>query len=148
MKPGTIGLLLALLGITVSSHAAIYACSPHSFQSTPCPGGKKILGGSGSHSSENTQQGRPTIQVTGHGCGQTSVLQVMDGGGIIKTTDGHIFHVGSYGRFDTQLWLTGDDLLVCVTTGTVNGQAATAYTLRDLDSQGDDSDGESATLLQ
>lgn len=88
----------------------------------------------------------PVIKMGGHQCGQTTVASVSGGGSIVKTSDGHIFHVGSYGQFNSQMWLPGDDLLVCVTTGTYNSKPVSVYTLRDLDSG--DQHSHSARLLE
>jgi hypothetical protein len=92
------------------------------------------------------QQQPPVIKMGGHQCGQTTVASVSSGGSIVKTSDGHIFHVGSYGQYNSLMWLPGDDLLVCVTTGTYNAQPVTVYTLRDLDSG--DKHSHSARLLE
>lgn len=62
-------------------------------------------------------------------------------GAIIKTEDGHIYEIDEVDRVDSQLWLTGDDVLVCWSTYLYNGNASTMYTIRN----GGDKDD--ATLL-
>ncbi len=73
-------------------------------------------------------------------CYKTSITNNYKDGGIIETDDGHMYEIDDYYTFDTQLWLPGDDLLVCCTEGSVNGYIVKVYTLRNLD----DSDSEKA----
>ena len=62
-------------------------------------------------------------------------------GAIVKTEDGHIYEIDEVDRVDSQLWLTGDDVLVCWSTYVYNGHTVTLYTIRN----GEDKDD--ATLL-
>jgi len=62
-------------------------------------------------------------------------------GDIVKTEDGHIYEIDEVDRVDSQLWLSGDDILVCWSRYIYKGRPVTIYTIRN------GSDKDDATLL-
>ena len=93
-------------------------------------------------------QAKQNIKILKQECFKRSIAANHDDGAIIETDIGHIYEIDDYDRFDSQLWLAGDSMLVCDITGLVNGQKIKVYTLRDLDSSGDDPDGAWASKLK
>ena len=127
----------ALLLMSGFSQGAIYQCG-NVFQGHPCAGAVVRQGAPTTNLSQTvpSQQSiqTPNFTVSRHQCKETVIASVSNNGAIIQTAGGHIFHIGSYGQFDSQIWESGDELLVCATSGTMNGKPITTYSLRDLNS--------------
>lgn len=93
----------------------------------------------------------PGIAIQSRHCYRDAIQSVSNSGSIVQTMSGSIFKIDEFDRFDTQMWLPTESLLVCVTTGAVTtgpmrGQALSTYDLIDLDS--DDGDTIWADKLQ
>lgn len=58
-------------------------------------------------------------------------------GAIVKTEDGHIYEIDEIDRIDSQLWLTGDDVLICWSSYNYNNEIITIYTIRNGDDKDD-----------
>ena len=58
-------------------------------------------------------------------------------GAIVKTEDGHIYEIDEIDRIDSQLWLTGDDVLICWSSYSYDQNIITLYTIRDGDDKDD-----------
>lgn len=78
------------------------------------------------------------IKEIGHDCEQDTIINSPgdSNGAIVKTDDGHIWLIDEVDRIDSQLWLTGDDVIVCWTAYSYEGTTtvmATIYNGEDKD---------------
>ncbi|MEM3265843.1 MAG: hypothetical protein QXH07_07805 [Thermoplasmata archaeon] len=73
------------------------------------------------------------VKIISHNCYKASIVHNYQDGGIIEVDDGHMYEVDDFDKFDTQLWIPTEELLICKTTGSVNGIIVNIYTLRNLD---------------
>lgn len=89
----------------------------------------------------------PRAKVLGKACHETTLKVNIYNGQIIRTNDGYVFQIGPYDQFDTQFWLTDDELTICATKVRVGGHVVTRYRLSDYFSAGDNPAGEKATLM-
>ncbi len=59
------------------------------------------------------------------------------GGAIVETDDGHMYRIDSIDRVDSQLWLAGDDIVVCWAAYRYKDRVITLYTIRNGDDKDD-----------
>lgn len=88
----------------------------------------------------------PKIQLLGHQCSMSSIMNTRGNGTIISDEEGNNYLIDEADEVDTSDWMIGDNLLVCYSAYKYENRTVFAYSLRDLD---DDPDEEiDATLIQ